>query len=178
MGHDSWFKRGTGQLGPQDGLQTMTCSTASTQCATQNLASTKAAQGTGAASFTLKAAKEQAGEVSTRNSKMPGSSFAISAKHCQVGGKLAQVAGSTCSRCYALKLQKMRPSVDMGWTNNYLKATRLITENPAQWARAIVFQINKAAEKTGERFHRWFDFGRPAVCGHVARHCHGCRVTP
>jgi hypothetical protein len=47
----------------------------------------------------------------------------------------------------------------MGWTNNYLKATRLISENPAQWARAIVFQINKAAEKTGERFHRWFDSG-------------------
>ena len=70
--------------------------------------------------MTLKAAQADAGAVSTRNSKMPGSAFAISAKRCNVGGKLAQVDGSVCGRCYALKLQKMRPSVDQGWEANYL----------------------------------------------------------
>jgi hypothetical protein len=109
--------------------------------------------------LTLKAAKENAGEISTRNSKMPGSSFAISAKHCNVGGKLASIRDSVCSKCYALKLQNMRPSVDQGWTSNYLKATRLIESNPEQWARAVAFQILKAADKTGESFHRWFDSG-------------------
>jgi len=109
--------------------------------------------------MTLKAAKAEAGEISTRNTKMPGSSFAISAKRCNVGGKLAQIEGSVCSRCYALKLQNMRPSVNMGWEANYLKATRMISENPEKWSDAMAFQIVKASEKTGEPFHRWFDSG-------------------
>ena len=36
--------------------------------------------------------------------------------------KLVKIENSTCSKCYALKLQKLRPSVDQGWTNNLLKA--------------------------------------------------------
>lgn len=109
--------------------------------------------------LTLKAAKETAGAFSDRNSKMPGSTFAISAKECKVGGKLAKVEGSVCHRCYALKLQKLRPSVDKGWSDNYEKATKLIENNPAQWVAACVFQINRMANKSGEFFHRWFDSG-------------------
>lgn len=111
------------------------------------------------APVTLKASKEFAGAISTRNSKMPGSSFAVSAKDCNVGARLAKVEGSVCHKCYALKLQKMRPSVDMGWTANYLKATAMIAKAPEKWADAMAFQINKAAEKTGEMYHRWFDSG-------------------
>ena len=108
---------------------------------------------------TLKQAIEDAGRISVGNGKMPGSTFAISAKRCQVGSKLAQVEGSTCSRCYALKLQKLRPSVDQGWEANYIKATRMIETNPNRWADAAAFQILKAAEKTGQPYHRWFDSG-------------------
>ena len=68
--------------------------------------------------FTLKKAIELSGKVSEGNTKMPSSTFAISAKHCNVGGKLVNIENSTCSKCYALKLQKLRPSVDQGWTNN------------------------------------------------------------
>lgn len=107
----------------------------------------------------LKSAQEQAGSVSARNSKMPGSSFAISATVCKTGGKLKDIKNSTCSRCYALKLEKMRPSVHMGWMANYTKATRLIQTNPEQWAKACAFQIERFANKTGEPFHRWFDSG-------------------
>lgn len=110
------------------------------------------------ARMTLKASADIAGAVSTRNSKMPGSSFAISAKHCKVGGKLATVKDSVCSKCYALKIQGMRPSVDQGWTANYLKATRMIAEKPEAWAKAMAFQINLKASK-GEPYHRWFDSG-------------------
>lgn len=111
------------------------------------------------APITLKASRELAGQVSTRNSKMPGSSFAISAKDCKTGSKLAEIKGSVCHRCYALKLQKMRPSVDRGWTANYLQATAMIAKAPGMWADAMAFQIRKAVEKTGEPFHRWFDSG-------------------
>lgn len=108
---------------------------------------------------TLKASKEIAGAVSTRNSKMLGSAFAISAKECGVGGRLVNVKGSVCERCYALKIQNMRPSVDHGWSANYLKATAMIAKAPERWADAMAFQIVKAAEKTGEPNHRWFDGG-------------------
>jgi hypothetical protein len=108
---------------------------------------------------TIAAAKADGGAVSTRNSKMPGSAFAISATECKVGSKLAKVEGSTCGRCYALKLQKMRPSVNEGWTANYLKATQLIAQHPEKWAQAMAFQIRRAAEKTGQPYHRWFDSG-------------------
>ena len=108
---------------------------------------------------TLKSAIEQAGKVSLGNGKMPGSTYAISAKKCKTGGKLAKIKDSTCSRCYALKLENLRPSVAMGWLANYEKATSLIAKNPTQWAKACAFQITKAWHKSGESFHRWFDSG-------------------
>lgn len=110
-------------------------------------------------SFTLKASQDAAGKVSNLNSKMPGSTFAISASKCLVGGKLIKVIGSTCHRCYAIKLENVRPSVRMRWGNNYLKATSLIASNPAKWSDAMAFQINRMALKSGEYFHRWFDSG-------------------
>lgn len=128
--------------------------------------------------ITLKLAQSEAGAVSTRNSKMPGSSFAISAKHCNVGGKLAQVQGSTCSKCYALKLQNMRPSVNMGWTSNLDKAVRLIASDPERWAKFMAFQIVKAADKTGERYHRWFDSGDLQSVAMLAAIVRVCELTP
>lgn len=109
--------------------------------------------------LTVKAAVETAGRVSAGNSKMPGSTYAISAKHCKVGSKLATVKGSVCDRCYALKLQKLRPSVDQGWTNNYLKATGMISRNMVEWVKACVFQIERHFAKSGQPYHRWFDSG-------------------
>ena len=112
----------------------------------------------GVTMFTVKAAIEQAGKVSVGNGKMPGSTFALSATTCKTGGKLINLKGSTCSRCYAMKLEKMRPSVHQGWLANYTKATKLIATNPEQWAQACAFQINRHAVK-GEPYHRWFDSG-------------------
>lgn len=128
--------------------------------------------------LTLKAAIAEAGKVSEGNSKMPGSTFAISARRCNVGSKLVAVEGSTCSRCYALKLQKLRPSVDMGWEANYLKATQLIAANPEKWAEAMAFQIKRIAAKTGERFHRWFDSGDLQSVEMLHAIVLVCRLTP
>ena len=97
--------------------------------------------------------------ISDRNSKMPGSTFAQDAFACKVGSKLAKVKGSVCEACYARRIQKMRPSVNQGWTANYEKAVNLISTNPDKWVDACVFQINRLANKSGEMFHRWFDSG-------------------
>lgn len=128
--------------------------------------------------FTLKSAIDQAGKVSGRNSKMPGTSFALSATTCKTGGKLIDIKGSTCSRCYALKLEKMRPSVHMGWLANYTKATKLIDTNPEQWAKACAFQIQRAANKSGEPFHRWFDSGDLQSVAMLEAIAHAARLTP
>jgi Gene product 88 len=112
-----------------------------------------------AARMTVKSAVETAGLVSIRNSKMPGSTFAISAKECKTGGKLAAIEGSVCSKCYAIKAETRYPSVAMGWGANYLKAVTMIEQAPERWADAMAFQIRHAAVKTGKPFHRWFDSG-------------------
>lgn len=111
------------------------------------------------AKMTVKQAQEQSGKVSLGNTKMPSTTFAISAKACKVGAKLAKIEGSTCSRCYALKLQNLRPSVDQGWTNNLFKAVKLINENPVLWAKQMTFQIKRGCDKLGINNHRWFDSG-------------------
>ena len=109
--------------------------------------------------LTLKKAIAESGKVSLGNTKMPSTTFAISAKACKVGAKLVNVKGSTCSRCYALKLQNLRPSVDQGWTNNLLKAEKLISDNPKLWAKQMAFQIKRGCDKLNIHEHRWFDSG-------------------
>lgn len=128
--------------------------------------------------ITVKAAVEVAGKVSEGNSKMPGSTFAISAKECRVGGKLATVKGSVCDRCYALKLQKLRPSVDKGWTANYERAVGSIERNPEGWVAACKFQIERIAKKTGVLNHRWFDSGDLQSVAMLAAICEVARQTP
>jgi hypothetical protein len=128
--------------------------------------------------MTIASAQREAGAVSIRNSKMPGSSFAVSATKCNVGAKLAKIEGSTCHKCYALKLEKLRPSVAQGWGANYLKATGMIERAPKQWATAMAFQVTKAAEKTGEAYHRWFDGGDVASLEMLLAIAMVCELTP
>lgn len=109
--------------------------------------------------LTLTSARSEYGTISARNSKMPGSTFAIDPTRCHVGAKLAQVEGSTCHSCYAVRLFHYRQSVRMGWTANFDKAMAQIEANPDAWAEAMAMQINHLADKTGERYHRWFDAG-------------------
>lgn len=128
--------------------------------------------------LTIASAQREFGRVSAGNTKMPGSTFAVSATQCNVGGKLAKVEGSVCHSCYALHLEKLRPSVHQGWSANYLKATRLIEERPEQWAAAMAFQIVKLSEKTGQPFHRWFDSGDLASLAMLKAIVRVCELTP
>jgi len=128
--------------------------------------------------MTLKSAQLDAGKISLGNGKMPGSTFAISATKCLVGSKLAKVKDSTCSRCYALKLEKLRPSVNQGWLANYEKATRLIATSPDKWVAACVFQIMRAYVKSGQPFHRWFDSGDLQSVEMLSAICDVARATP
>ena len=53
--------------------------------------------------FTVAEAKRLTGGGLGYPSKMPGTSYGISAHDCITGAKLAKVEGSVCHGCYALK---------------------------------------------------------------------------
>jgi len=93
------------------------------------------------------------GKISTGNSKMPGTTYAIDAFACNIGAKLRNIKGSVCSACYAIKLQKLRPSVDSGYKSNLEK---WLSTDHDQWVDAMVFQIKRY---NTDGHHRWFDAG-------------------
>lgn len=84
-------------------------------------------------------------------SKMPGYAYSISAKRCNVGAKLRKVAGSTCSKCYALKGRYVFPNVAAAMERRY----SLMRNNPTEWAAGMIASIRKAAES----HFRWHDSG-------------------
>jgi hypothetical protein len=108
---------------------------------------------------------------------MPGTSYGISAKSCIVGAKLAQVKGSTCSGCYALKGNYIFPSVRMA----HAKREAGIT-NPA-WTGAMVALL-RAAHKPNKKgvqlppFHRWHDSGDLQSVDHLTKICAVAALTP
>ncbi len=93
------------------------------------------------------------GNISTGNTKMPGTTFAIDAFACITGSKLAQIEGTPCHSCYARRLQKIRPSVDKGWKANLSKWKQ---SKPIDWELAMTMQI---VRYNTDNYHRWFDSG-------------------
>jgi len=98
--------------------------------------------------MTLKLAKSIAGSLG-KPSKMPGLSYGISAHLCKVGAKLAQVVGSTCAGCYALKANYMYPSVQTAHANRVAGLTSV------SWPDAMIKQI----KHSGTDYFRWHDSG-------------------
>ena len=90
---------------------------------------------------------------------MPGTTFSLDAFQCITGSKLAKIEGTTCSSCYARRLQKFRPVVDKAWKLNNSKATAFIKDNPQLWVESMVLQIDHYSRTTGVYYHRWFDSG-------------------
>ncbi len=97
------------------------------------------------------------GDISTKNTKMPGTSFGLSTTMCDVGGRLREIEGSVCASCYATRLENIRPSVKKGWLNR-TKAVREATRDPVMqdaWVRAFVQRLTML----GHEYHRWHDSG-------------------
>lgn len=123
--------------------------------------------------MTVRSAQETAGKISTGNSKMPGTTYAIDAFACKRGSKLAKVAGTPCSVCYARKLQRLRPSVDKGWKANLAKWEA--STDVDQWTQAIAFQIIRY---NSDGYHRWFDSGDLQGVDMLDAIVTVCRMTP
>ena len=112
------------------------------------------------------------GNISTGNTKMPGTTFAIDAFACNVGSKLATNPNTPCFACYARKLQRLRPSVDQGWKANLNKWK---ASDPDQWEQAMTFQILRY---NTDSYHRWFDSGDLQSVGMLHSIVNVCLMTP
>lgn len=116
------------------------------------------------------------GSVSTRNSKMPGTTYAIDAFACITGSKLAKITGTPCSKCYARHLQRIRPSVDKGWKANLAKFNNAVENGKIDaWVAAIAFQIIRY---NTDGYNRWFDSGDLQSELMLWAICQVCSLTP
>lgn len=86
-----------------------------------------------------------------KTSKMPCPSYSLSAHVCHTGKKLAEVRGSTCHDCYALKGRYNYPTVVAAHER------RLATIHTPEWAPAMKVLIEETASAIG--YFRWHDSG-------------------
>jgi hypothetical protein len=99
---------------------------------------------------TLDAALRYVGGIST-TSKMPCPSYGLSAHQCITGARLAEIEGSTCSDCYALK------GFYGDWNKNlhHAHAQRAASLYQPLWVDAMVFIITRKKLD----YFRWHDSG-------------------
>lgn len=101
-------------------------------------------------------------------SKMPGTSYGLPAQACIVGAKLAQIPGSVCHGCYALKNNYQYPSVKTA------HARRLASITDPAWTMAMVTLLLHS----GETYHRWHDSGDLQSVQHLTKICAVAAATP
>jgi len=130
--------------------------------------------------MTARLAQETAGTLGFP-SKMPGTAYGIPAKACRVGSKLALMAGTVCSDCYALKGNYTFPSVALA------QERRLAGIDHPRWAEAMVRMIRSAHGLDGRKphasvrspgWHRWHDSGDIQSVDHLRRICDVAKATP
>ena len=103
-------------------------------------------------------------------SKIPCFGTSIPAKYCKVGGRLRNVEGSICSKCYALKGNYVRfPKIQEALEKRYANLSH------PQWVEAMAWLINKV-EKSG--FFRWHDSGDIQSVEHLNNIVEVCKLTP
>lgn len=86
----------------------------------------------------------------SKPSKMPCQSWSVPALACKTGSNLAQVEGSVCHGCYALRGFHRMPNVQT------VLSQRLALMSAPNWVPAMIDLI-KSTEKSG--YFRWFDSG-------------------
>ena len=112
-----------------------------------------------------KEASKIVGGLSTPG-KMPCYSINLPATECKTGAKLAQVPGTTCHGCYALKGRYRFKK-----TKNAM-ARRLAAITGPLWVQAMTALI------TGHKYFRWHDSGDLQGVQHLKNIFEVCKQTP
>lgn len=141
--------------------------------------------------MTLREAHEIAGTLSFP-SKMPGTSYGLPATACKAGARLANIKGSVCATCYALKDFYTLPNVERA------QRRRLTSVAHPRWVDAMVCLLlhthasplipvdrGVVGIRAGQRrgfneagWHRWHDSGDIQSVEHLAKIVEVCRRTP
>lgn len=110
----------------------------------------------------------------SKPSKMPWWSYSIPAQACKTGSKLAEIPGTVCYNCYALKGFYNMPNVKDA-LDRRLKAI----EHP-KFEEAFVTVLNDlwAKSKTGENRFRWHDSGDIQSLEHLTKINNIAKMTP
>ena len=104
-------------------------------------------------------------------SKMPGYTTSLPATACKVGAKLAKVAGSVCSSCYAMKGNYRFPVVVAGLHR------RLDALNNPQWVEGMVKLVGHYTDENDPYF-RIHDSGDFQSVEHVLQWVEVARALP
>lgn len=104
--------------------------------------------------------------------KMPGYGYSIPASACITGAKLAEIKGTTCYSCYALRGNYVYPNVD-----GALKKRLFNLDHPL-WAPYMATLINSACSQLAEPYFRWHDAGDLQGVWHLEKIIDTCRMTP
>lgn len=119
---------------------------------------------------TLKAAEAIAGSLG-KTSKMPGYSYGLPAKRCQVGSALVKLENTVCSKCYALKGNYRFENIQRGLEKRWRSI------HDPRWVEALTFMIRFR----NCDYFRWHDSGDIQSLEHlekiadVAVRCPGTR---
>mgnify|MGYP003141382119 CR=1 FL=1 len=103
-------------------------------------------------------------------SKMPGKTYGIPAKECNVGARLRKVSDSVCFGCYALKGRYVMDNVQNA---EYIRLDSL--QHP-QWANAMATLINHECRKVP--YFRWHDSGDIQDLPHLRKIVEVAQRTP
>ena len=98
---------------------------------------------------------------------MPGYSYSLPAWECQTGSKLAQIPGTPCFNCYAMKNNYIRYPAIKAAQYKRLQALR----NP-RWVDAMVALVK------GHEVFRWHDAGDLQSVDHLKKIFEVCERTP
>lgn len=107
-------------------------------------------------------------------SKMPCHSFSISAFECITGSRLSKIAGSVCSKCYALKGRYVFPKVQAALDRRLGVLARALADSMfrLQYIGAMALLIKR------NPFFRWHDSGDLQSKAHFKLICDIARATP
>lgn len=107
-------------------------------------------------------------------SKMPCHSFSISAFQCITGSKLRKIAGSVCSKCYALKGRYVFPNVQAALARRLGVLARALVDNEfrVEFISAMAYLVSR------DPWFRWHDSGDLQSAAHFALICDIARATP
>ena len=107
----------------------------------------------------------------SKTTKMPCSSFNLSALDCITGSKLVKIEGTVCYGCYALDGNYRR----FNWINKLRPKTEKIRNDG--WIDSMVWLINNT-NKGDKEYFRWHDSGDIQSLEHLKKIVEVCKQTP